>query len=120
MSRQLPSFLQIKLSGTLSRLVRQTAPASIGLLLFPIAAHAQAGGTPFDTGFTLSKHSSPHGAKVASVVAIVIGAIRPSITTTSSPTSRPMRWKIQRVRDADGKPNLLNYELRHNTYIIPR
>ena len=47
MSRQLPSFLQIKLSGPLSRLVRQTAPVSIGLLLLPIAAHAQAGGTPF-------------------------------------------------------------------------
>ena len=74
MSRQLPSFLQINLSGTLSRLVRQTAPFSIGLLLFPIAAHAQAGGTPFDTGFTaLQTLFTGTVAKVASVVAIVIG-----------------------------------------------
>ena len=74
MSRQLPSFLQIKLSGPLSRLVRQTAPFSIGLLLLPIAAHAQAGGTPFDTGFTaLQTLFTGTVAKVASVVAIVIG-----------------------------------------------
>ena len=74
MSRQLPSFLQIKLSGPLSRLVRQTAPVSIGLLLLPIAAHARAGGTPFDTGFTaLQTLFTGTVAKVASVVAIVIG-----------------------------------------------
>ena len=74
MSRQLPSFLQIKLSGPLSRLVRQTAPVSIGLLLLPIATHAQAGGTPFDTGFTaLQTLFTGKVAKVASVVAIVIG-----------------------------------------------
>ena len=74
MSRQLPSFLQIKLSGPLSRLVRKTAPVSIGLLLLPIAAHAQAGGTPFDTGFTaLQTLFTGTVAKVASVVAIVIG-----------------------------------------------
>jgi type IV secretion system protein VirB2 len=75
MSRQLPSFLQIKSSGPLSRLVRQTAPVSNGLLLLPIAAHAQAGGTPFDTGFTaLQTLFTGTVAKVASVVAIVIGA----------------------------------------------
>ena len=74
MSRQLPSFLQIKLSGPLSKLVRQTAPVSIGLLLLPFAAHAQAGGTPFDTGFTaLQTLFTGTVAKVASVVAIVIG-----------------------------------------------
>jgi type IV secretory pathway VirB2 component (pilin) len=74
MSRQLPSFLQIKLSGPLGRLVRQTAPVSIVLLLLPIAAHAQAGGTPFDTGFTaLQTLFTGTVAKVASVVAIVIG-----------------------------------------------
>ena len=43
MSRQLPVFSQIRLSGPLRRLVRQTALVSIGLLLLPIAAHAQAG-----------------------------------------------------------------------------
>ena len=74
MSRQLRSFLQINLSGPLSRLVRHTAPVSIGLLLIPIAAHAQAGGTPFDTGFTaLQTLFTGTVAKVASVVAIVFG-----------------------------------------------
>jgi len=42
--------------------------------LLPIATHAQAGGTPFDTGFTaLQTLFTGKVAKVASVVAIVIG-----------------------------------------------
>ena len=40
----------------------------------PIAAHAQAGGTPFDTGFTaIQTLFTGTIAKVASLVAIVIG-----------------------------------------------
>jgi type IV secretory pathway VirB2 component (pilin) len=74
MSRQPTIFLRTKLSGSFSRLVRWTAPVSIGLLLLPIAAHAQAGGSPFDTGFTaLQTLFTGTVAKVASLIAIVIG-----------------------------------------------
>jgi type IV secretory pathway VirB2 component (pilin) len=44
------------------------------LLLLPIAAHAQAAGSPFDTGFTaLQNLFTGTIAKVASLIAIVIG-----------------------------------------------
>lgn len=44
------------------------------ILLLPIAAHAQAGGTPFDTGFTaLQTFFTGTIAKAASIIAIVIG-----------------------------------------------
>lgn len=44
------------------------------LLLFPIAAFAQAGGSPFDTGFTnLQNLFTGTVARVASLIAIVIG-----------------------------------------------
>jgi type IV secretory pathway VirB2 component (pilin) len=44
------------------------------ILLLPLAAHAQAGGTPFDTGFTaIQTLFTGTIAKVASLVAIVIG-----------------------------------------------
>jgi type IV secretory pathway VirB2 component (pilin) len=43
-------------------------------LLFPIAAHAQSSGSPFDTGFTaLQTLFTGTVAKVASLIAIVIG-----------------------------------------------
>lgn len=44
------------------------------LLLYPVAAHAQAGGSPFDTGFTaLENLFTGTVARVASLIAIVIG-----------------------------------------------
>jgi type IV secretory pathway VirB2 component (pilin) len=44
------------------------------ILFFPLAAHAQAGGSPFDTGFTaLQTLFTGTVAKVASLIAIVIG-----------------------------------------------
>jgi type IV secretory pathway VirB2 component (pilin) len=44
------------------------------LLLLPIAAHAQAAGSPFDTGFTAMQNLFTGTiAKVASLIAIVIG-----------------------------------------------
>jgi type IV secretion system protein VirB2 len=44
------------------------------LLAAPIAAHAQGGGSPFDTGFTaLQTLFTGTVAKVASLIAIVIG-----------------------------------------------
>lgn len=44
------------------------------LVLFPVVAFAQAGGTPFDTGFTaIQTLFTGTIAKVASLVAIVIG-----------------------------------------------
>jgi type IV secretion system protein VirB2 len=43
-------------------------------LFFPIAAHAQSSGSPFDTGFTaLQTLFTGTVAKVASLIAIVIG-----------------------------------------------
>ena len=44
------------------------------LLLAPVVAHAQAGGSPFDTGFTaLQTLFTGTVARVASLIAIVIG-----------------------------------------------
>jgi type IV secretory pathway VirB2 component (pilin) len=44
------------------------------LLLLPLAAHAQVGGSPFDSGFTVMQNLfTGTVAKVASLIAIVIG-----------------------------------------------
>src|ERR1700756_3274572 len=56
----------------------RASPASAAvvavLLLLPVAAHAQAAGSPFDTGFTaLQNLFTGTIAKVASLIAIVIG-----------------------------------------------
>jgi len=46
----------------------------LGLCLLPMAAYAQVGGSPFDTGFTaLQTLFTGTVAKVASLIAIVIG-----------------------------------------------
>jgi type IV secretion system protein VirB2 len=54
--------------------MRPTIAFTTLLLIFPAFAHAQAGGTPFDTGFTaIQTLFTGTIAKVASLVAIVIG-----------------------------------------------
>jgi type IV secretory pathway VirB2 component (pilin) len=54
--------------------LRAAKTLSILLLILPIAAHAQSGGTPFDTGFTaIQTLFTGTIAKVASLVAIVVG-----------------------------------------------
>ena len=64
--------------STQQRKLFRASPASAAvfavLLLLPIAAHAQATGSPFDTGFTaLQNLFTGTVAKVASLIAIVIG-----------------------------------------------
>jgi type IV secretory pathway VirB2 component (pilin) len=66
----------MKLSTRRPKLFRASpsSMAVIALLLLPIVAHAQAGGSPFDTGFTaLQNLFTGTIAKVASLIAIVIG-----------------------------------------------
>lgn len=52
MSRRYRIVLSQRTTLRLSRFCRQAAPIALTLLFLPIAAHAQAGGSPFDTGFT--------------------------------------------------------------------
>jgi type IV secretion system protein VirB2 len=60
------------MSLSLSRLRPILSPFIV--LLFPALAYAQAGGSPFDTGFTaLQTLFTGTVAKVASLIAIVIG-----------------------------------------------
>ena len=74
MSRRFRSVLSQRTSHRLGRVFRQAAPIASTLLILPIAAHAQAGGSPFDTGFTaLQTLFTGTIAKVASLIAIVIG-----------------------------------------------
>jgi type IV secretory pathway VirB2 component (pilin) len=66
----------MKVSTRRPKLLRASpaSPAVIALLFLPIAAHAQAGGSPFDTGFTAMQNLFTGTiAKVASLIAIVIG-----------------------------------------------
>jgi type IV secretory pathway VirB2 component (pilin) len=57
-----------------SRWTRPTLALIALTLVLPLVAHAQAGGTPFDTGFTaIQTLFTGTIAKVASLVAIVIG-----------------------------------------------
>jgi type IV secretory pathway VirB2 component (pilin) len=56
------------------RMLRISSFLFFAVLVLPVAAHAQAGGTPFDTGFTaIQTLFTGTIAKVASLVAIVIG-----------------------------------------------
>lgn len=74
MSRRFRIAVSQRTSRKLSRVLRQAAPIALTLLLLPIVAHAQAGGSPFDTGFTaLQTLFTGTVAKVASLIAIVIG-----------------------------------------------
>jgi type IV secretory pathway VirB2 component (pilin) len=55
-------------------LLRLGSAAVLALLVLPLAAHAQTGSSPFDTGFTsIQNLFTGTIAKVASLVAIVIG-----------------------------------------------
>jgi type IV secretory pathway VirB2 component (pilin) len=64
-----------KISGRVrSRRIRPSAVIVLALLTLPLIAHAQAAGSPFDTGFTaLQNLFTGTIAKVASLIAIVIG-----------------------------------------------
>ncbi len=54
--------------------LRISGPLTLTILLLPLAARAQAGGSPFDSGFTaLQNLFTGTIAKVASLIAIVIG-----------------------------------------------
>jgi type IV secretory pathway VirB2 component (pilin) len=77
---EVPMFRQIRFislhqsSQQIRRVCRPIFPIAVSLLLLPAAAHAQAGGSPFDTGFTaLQTLFTGTVAKVASLIAIVIG-----------------------------------------------
>ena len=66
----------MKLSTRRSKLFRAfpVSASVFALLLLPVAAHAQAAGSPFDTGFTAMQNLFTGTiAKVASLIAIVIG-----------------------------------------------
>jgi type IV secretion system protein VirB2 len=67
----------MKLSTRRTKLFRASPVSTpvLALLLFlPVAAHAQAAGSPFDTGFTAMQNLFTGTiAKVASLIAIVIG-----------------------------------------------
>jgi type IV secretory pathway VirB2 component (pilin) len=73
MSRRYRIVLSQRATHRLSRFCRQAAPIVLTLLFLPIAAYAQSG-SPFDTGFTaLQTLFTGTIAKVASLIAIVIG-----------------------------------------------
>jgi type IV secretory pathway VirB2 component (pilin) len=73
MSRKILLIHAHRTVTTLGKLRRQCAPITIALLSLTLAAHAQSG-SPFDTGFTnLQTLFTGTIAKVASLIAIVIG-----------------------------------------------
>jgi type IV secretion system protein VirB2 len=58
----------------LSRRIRLSAFIALAILTLPLVSQAQAGGSPFDTGFTAMQNLFTGTiAKVASLIAIVIG-----------------------------------------------
>ncbi len=74
MFRQIRSIPRPQSSQRIRGVSRQLFPIVVSLLLVPVVAHAQVGGTPFDTGFTaLQTLFTGTVAKVASLIAIVIG-----------------------------------------------
>jgi type IV secretory pathway VirB2 component (pilin) len=74
MFRQIRSVPRMQFSQRIRRVCRQAFPIAACVLLLPVVAHAQAGGSPFDTGFTaLQTLFTGTVAKVASLIAIVIG-----------------------------------------------
>ena len=73
MSRSISVTIPQKTAQAIRRWMRYSATIATVCLLLPIAAHTQ-GGSPFDTGFTaLQTLFTGTVAKVASLIAIVIG-----------------------------------------------
>jgi type IV secretion system protein VirB2 len=74
MSRTIRATIPKKTARAICWWMRFSATIATVCLFIPTAAHAQAGGTPFDTGFTaIQTLFTGTIAKVASLVAIVIG-----------------------------------------------
>lgn len=74
MSCKFPPTISQKASQTRQRWLRPSTLLVLAMLIFPLAAYAQIGGSPFDTGFTaLQNLFTGTVAKVASLIAIVIG-----------------------------------------------
>jgi type IV secretory pathway VirB2 component (pilin) len=73
MSRRIRVVIPHKVSQAISGWIRPRAATACVLFLLPLAAHAQSG-SPFDSGFTnLQNLFTGTIAKVASLIAIVIG-----------------------------------------------
>jgi type IV secretory pathway VirB2 component (pilin) len=70
-------MLKVHRPARMKRLIvrpRMSSLLAFTILLLPLAAHAQSSGSPFDTGFTaIQTLFTGTIAKVASLVAIVIG-----------------------------------------------
>ena len=73
MSRRIPSRIPTRVAARMGRPLRASATFLALLIVLPFAAHAQSG-SPFDSGFTsLQNLFTGTVAKVASLIAIVIG-----------------------------------------------
>jgi type IV secretion system protein VirB2 len=74
MSRKFHSIFSIRTAYRLAKCLKPTSIVVFGLCLLPLAAYAQVGGSPFDSGFTaLEMLFTGTVARVASLIAIVIG-----------------------------------------------
>jgi type IV secretory pathway VirB2 component (pilin) len=74
MSRSICVVIPRKMSQAISRWIRPFATTACILLFLPLAAYAKSGSSPFDSGFTsIQNLFTGTIAKVASLVAIVIG-----------------------------------------------
>jgi type IV secretory pathway VirB2 component (pilin) len=73
MSSKIRSIFRLRIACQLAKTLKPMSFVVLGLCLLPLAAHAQTG-SPFDTGFTnLQNLFTGTVAKVASLIAIVIG-----------------------------------------------
>ncbi|QHN02920.1 TrbC/VirB2 family protein [Granulicella sp. WH15] len=86
------------------------------LLLFPLAAHAQSGSSPFDTGLTsIQTLFTGTIAKVSSLIAIVLGGyIFGRWITTTDPAFLKIMGKSERfkLRYDAAKQQVPNVEIR--------
>jgi type IV secretory pathway VirB2 component (pilin) len=74
MSRRVRVAISTIPRRVLSRRIRLSAFIALVVLTLPLVTHAQAAGSPFDTGFTAMQNLFTGTiAKVASLIAIVIG-----------------------------------------------
>ncbi|MGC1871195.1 MAG: TrbC/VirB2 family protein [Acidobacteriaceae bacterium] len=73
MSSKIRSIFRLRIACQFAKTLKPMSLVVLGLCLLPLAAHAQTG-SPFDTGFTnLQNLFTGTVAKVASLIAIVIG-----------------------------------------------